>query len=161
MEFDQNKFKEYKALLNTTPIQECYQQVIKLLKFISSRLEEEMTEYHFMKRLVENQMDFSYFQLTNENLKHKGLKLQVIFLHRTCQFEVWLSGYNRNIQKNYYEKLQDNDFPFTSCRNPLKNDYILKKNIEKNITEDNIEAIILEIKQTIRQLDAFTNNLKT
>ena len=56
------------------------------IKYISAELEKELPEYTFMGRVVENQMDFSYFQATRESLKESGLKVQVVFIHSTCKF---------------------------------------------------------------------------
>ena len=86
MSFDQSVFWEYKHILETTTVQQGYQQVIQLIKYISAELEKELPEYTFMGRVVENQMDFSYFQATRESLKESGLKVQVVFIHSTCKF---------------------------------------------------------------------------
>lgn len=93
-------FLEYKQLMENTRIEECYSQVIYLLKTIQTTLEKDMDSFCFMNRVVENVMDFSYFQLTDDQLKKGGLKIQVVFFHKTCRFEIWGSGYNRAVQKN-------------------------------------------------------------
>lgn len=97
MTFDRDLFVEYKRIMDNTMIRSCYRQVMSLIKTMASVLEERLPSYRFMKRIVENQMDVTYFQLTNEQLKDRGLKIQVVFVHETCGFEVWMSGYNRNI----------------------------------------------------------------
>lgn len=56
MQFDQGLFKEYKRIMETTDVQKCYQQILKLIRYISSELEKKMPEYTFMGRVVENQM---------------------------------------------------------------------------------------------------------
>lgn len=158
MNFDTNKFVEYKKLQDTTNIQDCYQHTIQALKYICSKLEEEMTNYHFMNRFVENQMNFSYFQLTNDSLKNKKLKIQVIFVHKTCTFEVWISGYNRKTQKNYYSSLPNELDAFEKCADPLKNDYLLKKKLSRTLTRDDIQSILLEIKDTINLFNKTFSN---
>ena len=47
MPFEQDLFREYKRVMETTRIQACYQQIIRLIKYISSQLEKEMPEYTF------------------------------------------------------------------------------------------------------------------
>lgn len=66
MTFDRNLFVEYKRIMDNTMIRSCYRQVMSLIKTIASVLEERLPAYRFMKRIVENQMDVTYFQLTNE-----------------------------------------------------------------------------------------------
>lgn len=161
MSFEQSVFQEYKHIIETTSIQKCYQQIMKLLKYIASELEKEMPEYTFMGRVVENQMDFSYFQATRESLKEAGLKVQIVFIHSTCEFEVWISGYNRKIQCRYYKMLCNSECPFEVCSDPERNDFILKATVEKGITTDTPEAIIAEIKGEITELEAYIQKLAT
>lgn len=155
MSFDQSVFWEYKHILETTTVQQGYQQVIQLIKYISAELEKELPEYTFMGRVVENQMDFSYFQATRESLKESGLKVQVVFIHSTCKFEVWISGYNRKIQSRYYKMLCNSECPFEVCSDPERNDFILKAPVEKEITTDTPEAIIAEIKGKVTELETY------
>lgn len=153
MQFEQGLFREYKHIMETTNVQRCYQHILKLIRYISSELEKEMPEYTFMGRVVENQMDFSYFQATRESLKEAGLKIQVVFMHSTCDFEVWLSGYNRKIQCSYYERLRHTECPFEVCSNPEKNDFIIKAIVGTKVTTDAPEAIIAEIKRKVVELE--------
>lgn len=159
MPFEQSLFGEYKRIIETTNIQKCYQQIMKLIKYISSELEKEMPEYTFMGRVVENQMDFSYFQATRESLKKSGLKVQVVFVHGTCEFEIWISGYNRKIQCSCYEMLRNSACPFEMCSNPERNDFIIKAVAEKKITSDSPESIIAEIKSKIVELEDYIQKI--
>ena len=109
----------------------------------------------FMGRVVENQMDFSYFQATTKSLKKAGLKIQVVFMHRTCEFEIWISGYSRKIQCSYYERLRYTECPFEMCANPERNDFIIKTVARKKITTDAPEVIIAEIKRKIVELEEY------
>lgn len=161
MPFEQDLFKEYKRIMETTNVQKCYQQIIKLIKYISSELEKEMPEYTFMGRVVENQMDVSYFQATRKSLKESGLKVQIVFVHKTCEFEVWISGYNRKIQCSYHKKLCNSECPFEVCPDPERNDFIIKAVTEKKITTDSPEEIIAEIKRKIVKLEAYIQKYQT
>lgn len=161
MPFEQGLFTEYKRIMETTNVQKCYQQVLKLIRFISSELEKELPEYTFMGRVVENQMDFSYFQATRERLKALGLKVQVVFVHSSCEFEVWISGYNRKIQCSHHKRLLATGCPFALCADPERNDFILKAAVEKTITDDTPEEIVAEIKTKIAKLEAYMQEHQT
>ena len=150
----------YKDLLQRTPIQECYQYIIKLIHDIYSELKNDLNTYQFSNKVIENNMDFSYFQLTNPELKKHSLKIQIIFIHQSCQFEVWLSGYNRHIQQQYYQILSSTTCPFQLCENPQKNDYLFKTTINKDLTVDDIQDIIDEIKCNIEKIFQFFTNEK-
>lgn len=149
---DKQFFIEYKELMKTTNIRECYRRVISLIKHTRSRLETDMNTYSFMNRVVENQMDFSYFQLTNNPLKESGIKIQVVFIHESCTFEIWGSGYNRSVQKRLYNNISTLPISFYLCDNPEKNDYVLRKVLNADFTTDDDETIIAEIKNGIEEL---------
>ena len=73
MQFEQDLFKEYKRIMETTNLQKRYQQILKLIRYISSKLEKEMPEYMFMCRVVEHQIAFSYFEASTKSLIEAGL----------------------------------------------------------------------------------------
>ena len=139
MTFDRNLFVEYKRIMDNTMIRSCYRQVMSLIKTIASVLEERLPAYRFMKRIVENQMDVTYFQLTNEQLKDRGLKIQVVFVHETCEFEVWMSGYN----------------PFLVSTDPARDDYIVKAVIKNKMTDADAESIVSEMQLKIEHLTEY------
>lgn len=159
METNHQLLKMYKNLIQTTQIQECYQYIMKLIHDIYTILKNDLNIFQFSNKVIENNMNFSYFQLTNPQLKKQGLKIQIIFIHQSCQFEVWLSGYNRHIQQQYYQKL-NSKCPFQLCENPQKNDYIVKIPIIKNITIDDTQDVINEIKLHIEKISQFFINEK-
>ena len=149
-------------MIKNTNIQECYQRVLKFIQYVSMELEKDLTTYSFMNRIIENKMNFTYFQMTNKKWKEMGLKLQVIFIRKTCMFEVWLSDYNKKIQNDYYMDLYDyymdlckTKCPFEICSNPNKNDYLIRIPISLDITIDNYKKIIFEIKSNINKLENF------
>lgn len=155
MKFDDHLLDEYKTVLATTRVQQGYQQILQVLKYVSSSLQQQMTNHDFSKRIVENQMQFSYFQLTDPALKKRGLKVQIIFIHKSCVFEVWLSGYNRKIQRDYYSKISSLKHPFSICKDPESSDYIMKKTLQTDLLNGSIDEIILEIKTSIIELEEY------
>ncbi len=132
MNFDADLLSEYKKLLQTTNLRKGYQEFIKLFRYIRAALEKSMPEYKFQGNIVENGMDYSYL-FTNKNLKEKGLKMAVVFVHSNFQFEVWLSGYNRNYQSKYYDWLKGKNIPFELTDNPTRKDYILRVALEESV----------------------------
>ena len=142
-------------MIKNTNIQECYQRVLKFIQYVSMELEKDLTTYSFMNRIIENKMNFTYFQMTNKKWKEMGLKLQVIFIRKTCMFEVWLSDYNKKIQNDYYMDLCKTKCPFEICSDPNKNDYLIRIPISLDITIDNYKKIIFEIKSNINKLENF------
>ena len=84
-----------------------------MFRFLRVRLEQEMPAYTFQGGIVENAMDYSYFQCASPALKGLGLKLAVVFVHRPFRLEVWLSGRNRACQQQWHKRLQAGGTPLS------------------------------------------------
>jgi len=152
MNFDKNLLMTYKKLIQTTELERSYQEFLRLFRFLRVELEKELGDYRFQGNIIENGMDYSYFQFTNDRLKKKGLKIAVTFVHRNFQFEVWLSGFNRKIQCNYYELLKDTRQPFSLTEDPKRSDYILRIPLDQNLDLSDGKRVLSEIKDASLRL---------
>lgn len=152
MEINKAALTTYKNLIQTTELQEGYQAFIKLFCFLRSELKKELPQMMFSNQIEENKMNFAYFQLTNQSLKTKGLKIQVIFVHKTCSFELWVSGYNRKIQCEYYEKLKEISMPYLLNDYPKKEDYIFKQLMDSNLELEATSEFVAKIKAELEKL---------
>jgi len=45
-----------------------------------------------------------------ESLKRRKLKIAIVFIHVTFRFEVWLAGYNKNVQAKYWRLIKDSNW---------------------------------------------------
>lgn len=149
MSFNKQYLETYKNLIQTTELQKGYQEFIKLFRFLKIELEKELTEFQFSGNIQENNMDFAYFQLMCDELKAKGIKIQIVFVHKAFRFEVWASGYNRKIQCEYYEKLKNTQLPYALNDNPNRVDYILKLPIDGSVDLSDGMAILNVIKENL------------
>lgn len=159
MNFNKQYLETYKNLLDTTELQRGYQEFIKLFRFLRIELAKELSDFSFAGNIVENAMDYSYFQFTNKYLKAKGIKIVVAFIHKDFCFEIWVSGYNREIQCDYYEKLKNNPLKYCLNDNPSRVDYILKSEIDKNIELYCSDIILSKIKISALEMVRFFENL--
>lgn len=150
MNCDYNKLKEYSRLVKETAIVEAYQEFIKLFKYIRTEVSKSNKE-HRVSMIVENRMDFAYFQLTNKELKEKGCKVQVVYIHKEGIFEVWVSGYNRKIQEEYYQILKELDWKYKLNHHPSRIDYIYKVQLQESMIRD-VDVLIEEINDKIKEV---------
>lgn len=158
MNFNSEYLETYKSLLATTELQLGYQEFIKLFRFLRIELEKELPDFSFSGNIVENNMDFAYFQLTDKDLREKGVKIQVVFVHKSFRFEVWVSGYNRKIQCSYYNKLKNQHLKYYLNDNPERIDYIFKAEIENNIELHSGDIVISKIKPVVLEMITFVKN---
>lgn len=127
-----------------------YQEFIKFFRYLRIYLEQALPEYEFTSNITENNMDYSYFQFTNRELKAKGIKYVVAFVHLSFNYEVWLSGFNRKIQKELYSKIKNqkpNNYLLTD--NPNSTDYVLKNLIVENCDYNELDQLLHEMKSGI------------
>jgi hypothetical protein len=62
-------------------------------------------------------MDMTYFSFFPKSLKDRNLKVAVVFIYETFRFEVWLAGYNKQIQTKYWKLMKEsgwNKYPLVS-----------------------------------------------
>lgn len=159
MKFNQNYLNEYKNLIKNTDLQKGYQELIKLFRFLRIELEKELTEYTFSGNIVENNMDYSYFQLVDKRLKDLGIKIQVVFKHKDFRFEIWASGYNRQIQNKYYELLKNKNLPYIFNDQPNRIDYILRYPLDENLDLSDGLGLVKGIKNSTIRFIGNINNL--
>ena len=52
----------------------------------------------------------SYFPVFPKSLKGRKLKIAIVFIHATIKFEAWLAGYNKQVQKKYWNLLKESNW---------------------------------------------------
>lgn len=129
MEIHFEYIQEYESLLKTTHLQRDYQEFVKFFKQLRVSLEQEMPSCSFLGGIMENGMDYSYFQFTSDALREQGLKIVIAYVHTTCSLEVWLSGVNRKTQASVFARLQKTGTDYEQTPDPNRFDYILKEKI--------------------------------
>lgn len=141
MKINSNYINEYKKILQSTNLQKGYQEFIKFFRGFRTYLADNLSEYKFTGNIVENNMDYSYFQFSNDDLQSKGLKFVIAFTHYKFEYEIWLSGMNRKIQINYHSKLSKAKHKYTMSPDPNRFDYILKDKLFDELNYDDCEKL--------------------
>ena len=140
-----NYIEEYKNIIENTNLQKGYQEIIKLFRYLKIYFEKEMPEFKFTSNIVENNMDYSYFQFTNDKLRENKLKIVFVFIHKDFKFQIWLSGINRNIQEKYFNIYKNTKYNLSI--DPNKTDYILYKDL--NFNYNNLEQSLICLKKEV------------
>lgn len=108
--------------------------------------------YTFQGGIVENAMDYAYFQFADPRLRAAGLKIVIVFVHRDFQLEVWLSGVNRKAQCAWAEKLGAGAPPFLPSQDPARTDYILRAPVAAELSQG--PAVLAALLDQLQQLRA-------
>lgn len=89
----------------------------------------------------------TYFSFTPESLKHRNLKIAIVFIHETSRFEVWIAGSNKQFQSKYWNLFIDSSW----------DKYYLVSSIEG---ADTIIEHTLTADSDFRDLDALTKQIE-
>jgi len=146
MTSNKDSIHEFERLIKTTKLQQGYQEFVSFFRQLRTYLQKELPKFVFTGNIVENNMDYAYFQFTNEVLKAQGLKIVIAFVYADFTHQIWLSGINREIQRKHYEILKATGHPYTLTDNPNKTDYILRTDLIAECNFGNLQ----ESFQTIR-----------
>lgn len=153
--FNLNLLNAYRDLLLTTNLQEAYQEFIRLFRYLRSTLERQLPDYRFQSSISENAMEYAYFSFTNSMLKEMRLKLSVVFVHKTFQLEVWLSGVNRTIQCIWteHEGTIKCSLPMEAAADPSHCDYIVRLPVQADLSQG--DAVTASVREAIEKMIQF------
>jgi len=98
---------EYKKQLEKGVVQRAYQELVNYIMRLRSYFENKYPSYSVSGSIYFGYMDMTYFSFFPESLKLRRLKVGVVFVHRTFRFEVWLFGYNKNVQAKYWKLFKE------------------------------------------------------
>ena len=150
MNFDSTLLETYRTLLQTTDLQNAYQEFIRLFRFLRNELERQMPDFRFQSSITENAMDYAYFSFTDPGLKEKGLKLVVVFDHKNFRLEVWLSGANRTAQCRWAEQWRTCPPPMELTQEPNRTDFVVRLPVETDLSDG--EKTVAAVKEAAVQL---------
>lgn len=127
MEAFNEAMKEYKHQLEKGAIQTAYRGLMEYMGSLRVYFKTRYPDYSVPGSIYYGYMDMTYFSLVPESLKARGLKIAVVFLHEACRFEVWLSGYNRQIQAEHWEAIKVSGWDkYRLVQDPKGSDAILE-----------------------------------
>lgn len=101
---------EYKRLMGEGCIKEAYRGLMEYTMGLKSDLKNKYPDYVVSGSIYYGYLDMTYFSFFPELLKLRKLKVAIVFMHDTCRFEVWLAGYNKEIQTKYWKLFKEGDW---------------------------------------------------
>ncbi|MBD3211868.1 MAG: hypothetical protein GF311_04595 [Candidatus Lokiarchaeota archaeon] len=138
---------EYKSQLQKGIIQKAYRGLMEYIGSLRSHFKSKFPDYAISGNIYFGYMDMTYFALNPPLLKARKLRVALVFLHEEFRFEVWLSGYNKSIQKKYWDMV----------RNKGWDKYVVPSSLEG--IDSIIEHILVE-NPDFRDLDGLTKQIE-
>lgn len=110
METFHESMQEYKKQLMKGAIQEAYRGLMAYIMDLRTSFKNKYPEYFVSGSIYYGYMDMTYFSFIPESLKHRNLKIAIVFVHESFRFEVWLAGYNKTVQTEYWKLFKESDW---------------------------------------------------
>ena len=128
---------EYRKQIQKGDIKEAYKGLIEYIMNLRTYFNTKYPDYFISGSIYQGYMDMTYFSFIPESLKSKKLRIAIVFCHDTIRFEVWLAGYNKQIQTKYWKLIKESDWnkyhiPSTTKGNDSIMDSILVDNPDFN-----------------------------
>jgi hypothetical protein len=107
--FNQN-MRAYKTQLALGKIQKAYAGLMEYFRYLRVYFKDQYPDHFVSSNIYYGYMDMTYFSFSSAPLKNRKLKSAIVFVHETCQFEMWLAGVNRDVQKQYCKLIRESDW---------------------------------------------------
>ena len=101
---------EYKRQLHKGDIKEAYQGLMEYFGGLRSHFINKYPDQFESSSIYYGYMDMTYFALKSQSQKQRKLKTAIVFVHDTFRFEVWLAGYNKQVQQKYWKLFKESDW---------------------------------------------------
>jgi hypothetical protein len=98
---------EYGKQLEKGAIQKAYKGLMEYVMGLRIHFKKKYPDYVVSGSVYYGYLDMTYFSFFPKTLKQRGLKIAVVFVHDTLRFEVWLAGYNKQVQIKYWKLIKE------------------------------------------------------
>lgn len=163
MESFHETMMEYKQQMQLGVIPKAYRGIMDYLLGLKAYLKAEYPAYNVSGSMYFGYMDMTYFSFFPDSLQLRKLKTGIVFIHETCQFEVWLFGVNKQVQKQYWQLFKDsgwNHYPLVATTRG--EDAILTHVLTANPDFDDLDAVTERIEsgvvKFIEDVETFLKN---
>ena len=103
----QDNMNEYRNLLRKGAVQKAYQGLMDFIMRLRLYFENKYPDYSVSGSIYQGYMDMTYFSFFPQSLKARKLKAGIVFVYSTFRFEVWLFGYNKSVQTEYWKLFKE------------------------------------------------------
>ena len=143
---------EYKQQLEKGLIQQAYRGLMDYFAELRMHFQKRYPEFEVSGSIYSGYMDMTYFAVVPASLKQRKLKVAVVFLHEAFRFEVWLSGYNRQVQAKFWQLFRDSGWNhYRLVADPLKADSIIEHVLVEDLDFGDPDALTEQIEAGVRK----------
>ena len=151
---------EYREQLKKGVINKAYKGLMEYIMALKTHLKNKYPDYFVSGTIYYGYMDMTYFSFFPRSIKERHLKIAIVFIHETFRFEVWLAGYNKQVQTRTWKLFKEsgwNQYPIVST--PKNVDSILEHILVENPDFNHLDTLTKQIEkgtiQFIRDIERF------
>ena len=140
--------EEFREQLSNGSIQQAYRTLLNYMAGLRTHFATRYPEIA-VSGLYQGYMDITFFALFPPSLKHRDLKIAIVFNYDAFKFEAWLTGRNRKVQRQYCELFRDSRWPKYRVITPAKGiDSIVECDLAKDFDFSSPDALTSNIEET-------------
>ena len=163
MESFHEYMNEYRKQLTKGAIQAAYRGLMDYFHALRRYFKTKYPNYIVSSSVYYGYMDMTYFSFFPESLKRRKLKVAIVFLHEAFRFEVWLVGYNRTVQTQYWTLFTESEWKKYHIATPAKGvDAILDHILIDNPNFRDLDGLTKQIERGtlnfIKEVETFLAN---
>jgi hypothetical protein len=147
MQSIQKDMNELRMQLRTGAIQKAYKTLLGYMMDLRIHFQNRYPSFS-ISGLYQGYMDMTYFAIAPPSLKHRNLKIAIVFNYEAFRFEAWLSGGNRQVQQKYWELFRDSRWNEYRVVTPAKGvDSIIECNLVENFDFGDLDCLTASIQE--------------
>ena len=137
---------EYRRQLEKGDIREAYKGLMEYILELRLYFKHKYPDFFVSGSIYHGYMDMTYFSFFPESLKHRRLKVAIVFSHDTFRFEVWLAGYNKGVQAQYWKLFKESNWKKYRIPSTIKSvDSIIEHTLVENPDFRELDALTEQI----------------
>ena len=149
--------EEFQKQLKKGSIQKAYRALLSYMMGLRTHFKNRYPD-SAVSGLYQGYMDMTYFALFPPLLKHRDLKIAIVFNYDAFRFEAWLAGSNRKVQRQYWELFRDSQWPKYRVITPGRGiDSIIECDLAKDFDFSDPDALTSSIEMATA---AFINDVE-
>ncbi|MDD5703243.1 MAG: hypothetical protein PHU23_14495 [Dehalococcoidales bacterium] len=148
MESLQEYLSEYRKQLEKGYIQKAYRGLMEYILDLKTYFKNKYPNYFISGSLYYGYMDMTYFSFIPESFKQRNLKVAIVFNYDKFRFEVWLAGYNKQVQQKYWKLFKESNWSKYRIPSAIKGvDSIVEATLVDNPDFSDLDALTSRIEK--------------
>jgi hypothetical protein len=101
---------EYRKQIEKGSISKAYKGLMEYVLNLRTYFKNKYPDYFVSGSVYFGYMDMTYFSFYPQSLGQRKLKVAIVLIHESMRFEVWLAGYNKQVQSKYWKIFKESNW---------------------------------------------------